>query len=333
MRPPSSPDDINHLIYLIGGEETSLAEKWVQALREQIFHDGGEDFNLDRIDARNVTDIEQITQAARTLPMLSPIRLVLVNHAEAILAFAKDRVKPLLAYIDDPDPSTVLVFHSRNKIGKAGALVKALRAKACVVECNVLREREVLPWLKNEAKSNRVQLDHDAAVLLVDCLSNDLRGLTDALNRLVLFVGKDQPVTAHAVSELVVPSRTKTIWEFLDALGDRAPGRALQTVAQLLDQGDAPLQILAMVSRLYRQLSIGHSILSQGGSKSDAAKEAGVPRFKEATFAKQCGHYSRTDLARARSTIFKLDGLLKSSKVDGRLWLEHGILEMSAPQG
>ena len=274
MKAPSSPDDIDHPIYLIGGEESSLTEKWVQSLREQVFYDGGEDFNLDRIDARTVTDIEQITQAARTLPMLSPKRLVLVNHAESILSFAKDRVKPLLSYIDDPDPSTVLVFHSRSKLGKAGALIKALRSKACVVEFNALREREVLPWLKNEAKLKRVQLDHDAAVLLVDCLSTDLQGLTDALNRLALFVGKDQPVTAHAVSELVIPSRTKTIWEFLDALGDRAPGRALQTVAQLLDQGDAPLQILAMVSRLYRQLSIGHSILSQGGSKGDAAKEA-----------------------------------------------------------
>ncbi len=332
MKPPSSPEEVNQPIYLIGGEETSLAEKWVHALREQVFFDGGEDFNLDRLDARNITDVEQITQAARTLPMLSPRRLVLVNHAEAILSFAKDRVKPLLAYIDDPDPSTVLVFYSRNKIGKAGALIKALRSKSCVVEFNTLREREVLPWLKNEAKDKHVRLEHDAALLLVDCLSNDLRGLSDALNRLILFVGKDHPITAHAVSELVIPSRTKTIWEFLDALGDRNPGRALQTVAQLLDQGDAPLQILAMVSRLYRQLSVGHSILSRGGSKSEAAKEAGIPRFKEATFANQCERYSNTDLAQARSVVYKLDRLLKSSKIDGRLWLEHGILEMSAPR-
>ena len=332
MKPPASPEDVKHGIYLIGGEESSLAEKWVHALREQVFSNGGEDFNLDRIDARNLHDVEQITQAARTLPMLSPRRLVLVSHAEAMLSFAKDRVKPLLAYLEDPDPSTVLVFYARNKIGKAGALIKALRAKACVVEFNALRDREVLPWLKDEARSKHAILEHDAAMLLVDCLSNDLRALSDALNRLMLFVGKDQPITAKAVSELVIPSRTKTIWEFLDALGDRDPGRALQTVGQLLDQGDAPLQILAMVSRLYRQLTLGQSILFRGGSKSDAAKEAGIPRFKEATFARQCGRYSAHDLSQARAVIYKLDGLLKSSKIDGRRWLEHGILEMSAPR-
>ena len=115
-------------------------------------------------------------------------------------------------------------------------------------------------------------------------------------------------------------------------MGDRDPGRALQTVGQLLDQGDAPLQILAMVSRLYRQLTLGQSILFRGGSKSDAAKEAGIPRFKEATFARQCGRYSAHDLSQARAVIYKLDGLLKSSKIDGRRWLEHGILEMSAPR-
>ena len=52
MRPPSSPDDINHLIYLIGGEETSLAEKWVQALRDRTICDlvkVGTDDNLSDI--------------------------------------------------------------------------------------------------------------------------------------------------------------------------------------------------------------------------------------------------------------------------------------------
>ena len=125
----------------------------------------------------------------------------------------------------------------------------------------------------------------------------------------------------------------KNIWEFLDALGDRAPGKALQTVAQLLDQGDAPLQILAMVSRFYRQLTIGHTVLHRGGSKSEAAKEAGVPHFKEATFSRQCRRYTHEDLSHARATIYSLDQKLKSSKVEGRVWLEHGILEMSAPRG
>ena len=319
-------------IYLVGGEANSLSERWVRALRDEIFADGGEDFNLDRFDGRQVTDVESITQAARTLPMLSPTRLVFVNHAEGILALAKDRVKPLLNYIGDPDPSTVLLFYVGGKVPKGSALAKALHKHAEVVEFNALREREVLPWLLSEAKAMNIRLERDAAILLVDCLSTDLRALTDALTKLSLFVGDDGAVTAAAVSELVVPSRTKTIWEFLDAVGNRQPGAALQTVGQILDQGDAPLQVLAMVARLFRQITTGHTILAQGGSASEAAKEAGVPRFKEANFVRQCRQYSAADLARAREVIYALDKRLKSSKVDGRLWLEHGILDMAAPR-
>ena len=332
MKPPQSPDEITSPCYLIGGEEASLAEKWALAVREQVFVDGGEDFNLDRFDGRQVSDVDIIAQAARTLPMLSEKRLVMVRNAEAILSFAKDRVKPLLDYLTDPDPSTVLLFLVRGKIPKAGALTKVLRKVAKVVEFNTLKERDVLPWLKAEAKDKQIQLEHDAAILLVDCLANTLEAHTDALTRLSLFVGENAPITAAAVSELVAPSRTKSIWEFLDALGDRAPDKALQSVSQLIDQGDAPLQILAMVARLYRQLTIGHTVLSRGGSAKEAAEEARVPSFKARTFAQQCQRYQAEELDRARQVIYELDGRLKSSRIDGRLWLEHGILEMSAPR-
>ena len=75
-----------------------------------------------------------------------------------------------------------------------------------MVESNALREREVLPWLKNEMSAKGVTVQHDAALLLVECLGNDLRSLMDAVGRLTLFVGEGAPITAQAVSELVVPS-------------------------------------------------------------------------------------------------------------------------------
>ena len=323
--------DPNAPLFLVGGEEVLLAERYVQGLRDLIFKNGGQDFNLDRIDARELSESDQITQLARTLPMMCERRLVLVQHAESLLSWSKDRVKSLLSYIDDPDPTTVLVFFSRAKIGKSGALVKALRARATVVEFDALRERDALPWLMNEAANRSVSLERDAALLMVESVGCQINKLSETLDRLIAYVGGQNTITANDVALTVTPERTKTIWEFLDALGDRKPGQALQTVAQLLDQGDAPLQILAMVARLYRQLTIGHAILSQGGSPSEAAKKAGIPRFREATFARQCEKYSERDLERARSEIFRLDQQLKSSRINGRLWLEHGILTMSAP--
>ena len=332
MKPPQSPAAVNEPCYLIGGEETSIAEKWAVAIREQVFADGGEDFNFDRFDGRQISDVEIIAQAARTLPMLSARRLVMVRNAEAILGFAKDRVKPLLDYLDQPDPSTVLVFLVRGKIPKAGALAKALRKQAKTLEFDSLKERDILPWLRGEAQDKGLRLEADAALLMVDCLANDLEAHTDALDRLSMYVGSGAPITADAVAELVAPSRTKSIWEFLDALGDRAPDRSLQAVSQLLDQGDAPLQILAMVARLYRQLTIGHTVLARGGSVNEAAQEARVPSFKARGFAQQCRRYSSQDLEHARQVIYELDGRLKSSRIDGRLWLEHGILDISAPR-
>ena len=84
MKLPETPEEVVHSIYLIGGEESSISDKWVNAIRSQVFRDGGEDFNFDRFDARELNDVDAISRAARTLPMLSPKRLVLVKHAEVL---------------------------------------------------------------------------------------------------------------------------------------------------------------------------------------------------------------------------------------------------------
>ena len=130
---PKTPEGEHACVYLVGGEASSLSERWVRALRDQVFANGGEDFNLDRFDGKQVADADIIAQAARTLPMLSPKRLVLVTHAEVVLAFGKDRAKPLIDYVKDPDPSTVLVPYTASKIPKASALSKALHAHAQVL--------------------------------------------------------------------------------------------------------------------------------------------------------------------------------------------------------
>ena len=87
----------------------------------QIFSESDESFNFDRFDAREIQDVDRLTQTARTLPMLGQQRLVLVTHAEVLLGFSKDRCSSLIDYLNDPHPTTVIAFYCQGKKSQSKA--------------------------------------------------------------------------------------------------------------------------------------------------------------------------------------------------------------------
>ena len=72
--------DLGSLIYLIDAQQEALAQTWPNTLKAQIFSESDESFNFDRFDAREIQDVDRLTQTARTL-QCSVQRLVLVTHA------------------------------------------------------------------------------------------------------------------------------------------------------------------------------------------------------------------------------------------------------------
>lgn len=323
--------DLGSLIYLIDAQQEALAQTWLNTLKAQIFSESDESFNFDRFDAREIQDVDRLTQTARTLPMLGQQRLVLVTHAEVLLGFSKDRCLSLIEYLNDPHPTTVIAFYCQGKIPKQGALAKALLKHATKAEFAPPKEREMLGWLNREVGKHFRTLDVDAARTLVDYLGTDIQKHQDALSKLILYVAEGQKITVADVDKFAVPERTKTVWEWLDAIGLRQPVKSLELTAQLIRQGESPIQLNALLVRFFRQVSIGRERLVQGQSLSEAAKAAGVRSFKEAVFNRQCKSFSERDLTQIRQKLGELDYRLKSSRIPNGLWLESTVIDICAP--
>ena len=189
----------------------------------------------------------------------------------------------------------------------------------------------MLGWLNREVGKHFRTLDVDAARTLVDYLGTDIQKHQDALSKLILYVAEGQKITVADVDKFAVPERTKTVWEWLDAIGLRQPVKSLELTAQLIRQGESPIQLNALLVRFFRQVSIGRERLVQGQSLSEAAKAAGVRSFKEAVFNRQCKSFSERDLTQIRQKLGELDYRLKSSRIPNGLWLESTVIDICAP--
>src|SRR5437667_4962833 len=134
-------------VYLLVGEDdvekSALAHDFSGVIEE-----GVRAFNIERIYAGDMTTGERLADgvaslvsAARTLPMMSPRRIVIVMQAETLLLprresdtaiRALDQLEKLL---DEPDPQTTIVFVVAASLDKRSRMYKLLAKRATLVEC------------------------------------------------------------------------------------------------------------------------------------------------------------------------------------------------------
>ena len=319
-------------VYLIHGDETFLTRTATAWLRETVLAGVIEDFNLDRFDGREAFDADRVAQAARTLPMMADRRMVWVRNAEVVFGRSKDALKSLLNYVDQPDPSTVLVFQAMAKVKKNSALYKRIAKNGCVLENQIPRERELPSWINAAVRSRGRQIDRDAASMLIEAIGRDLANLNRAIDQLCLYREAPASISMADVEANVPHNRARTVWELVDAVADRNVSLVMDRAHQLLDQGEQPIYLLSLVVRQFRQLLIGASTRANGGSMSEAARAAGVPSFRESTFGRQLNNYGSEELDRAIHRLKQADLALKSSKMLPRLVFEEALLDLCAPR-
>ena len=320
-------------IYLLHGDEALLTREAMAWLRHHVLQGIAEDFNLDRFDGRENPDLSRLVQSARTLPMMGPRRLVWVQNARPLFDLKSDALAPLLEYLAAPDPSTTLVLHANVKLKKNGVLYKRASKHGVAAEFVAPRERELPRWLQERARAAGRTLRPDAAALLAEAIGRDLGALADALERVMLFVTGDGPVELEHVEQTVAHTRTRTVWELVEAIGDRDTPKALARAHLLLGQGEHPLRLLPLVSRQFRQLLAGHAARAGGANTDQAAAAADVHGFRVRAFTRQLENYEIAEIVGALRRLAQADRALKGSKLPDALILESCVLDLCAGPG
>ena len=313
-------------LYLLVGEDVKLIEQLVDQI-EATIDEGDRPFAVDRLYAAEAGGSPvDITASACGLPMLGDRRIVIVLRAERILKPKRagktadedddERAEaaepgaadlgPLEEYLDDPVPSTTLVFVA-TAIDKGRRLTKKLVQKAKVVECGGLRaegpgaRREgraaASAWLREELTRSGKAIEPRAVQLLVDRAGADITRLRGDVERLLLYTEGRTTVTYEDVDEIASTQVSDVDdWAVVNAIGDGDAARALRATADRLERGDSPHGLVGQL-RWWVSTRLG---------------DADPSRVKPAIDA-----LLRTDLA------------LKSSGGDPRVLLERLVVELT----
>ena len=301
-------------VYVLSSDHPILIDRAVAAIRDAAVPPAMRGFNYDVVEGK--PNGARVAALAQTLPMMAERRMVLVRDLAAMPAGDAD---PLLAYFDNPNPSTVLVALA-SKVDKR---LKVFAVAAKKKWLHVLEApRQLAPWVRTEAQRAGVKIDGAAISRLVEAVGADLSRLALAVEQLGVYAG-DRAVTSDDVDELIADTRERSVFELTDAIGAADRGRALAAVAALCDQRESAVGVVVMLARHVRQLSLVHVLRDEGVPKSQWAARLGVPPFVVDKITAQARGYTPAALARATQRLATADRALKGDitlSVDTAPW-------------
>lgn len=326
-------------VYLVAGEEAYLATSVVATLRKAALAGAVPGLNEDQFNAAE-QDVGKVLAAARTLPMMSKRRLVVVQHLEEwepksnsgadgdepARSKGGDAFERLVDYAKAPSETTVLLLVGRALDKRRKLMTTALR-EGWLVACEPLPRLELPGFVSKLAASLGGRLEDGVADLIAELAGPELSLVADAVDRLCLYAG-DELITDSMVLENVVRLRAKTVWELVNAVGRRDVGAALAALDDVFDPSEA-IRLVGLLAWSARQLLRFEAAVQRGLSHAEAAQQAGAPPFKARELAQQIKNIPRGTFTGWLVILTDVDRALKGgSKLPAKAILERGVLDL-----
>jgi DNA polymerase-3 subunit delta len=296
--------------------------------------------------------LAEVIDDARALSLFASERLIWVTNAELALPKGKAAVEEeegeaggatgsgdaavLADYMRDPTPGVTLVFEAirfdfeGDDKRKQERVRKFYSAVPDVVELQKYSSQNAREEAEALVRKSGFRMDPAALELLVEALGADVARIAIEVEKLALFAGT-RPVGVDDVTALVPDARATTIFALVNALGRRDRAKALAVLDTLTKEGQYLPLALAFLSTQFRLALVAREAgLKSTGQVIGHFTKMGVPMWQSRAdqIYQTVAKFSKPQLERAMSLIYKADKGLRDARPDDRIVMEQFILEL-----
>jgi DNA polymerase-3 subunit delta len=284
------------------------------------------------------------------------------DDAEALLAFCKSRpfdlarrkgaeVNRLASLVDQNLPEWGFLLLTAVQVDRRTRLFKRLEELGAVLQLDLERDRSgkisretLLGFVARRLRQTGKTLDPQAREMILARAGDDLRGLHQEIEKMLLFVGDRTTIRVEDVELMIADQGEGWIFDLTRALGDRDARAALAQLARLLAQGEHPLKILGTVAAEARRLLAARQLLAGDLAKiwrrgmsytqfQQIALKQETPLLGRNPYAnymcfQRAERFSLAELRAFMEGLFDADLRLKSSGNAARIVLEELFLRI-----
>ncbi len=310
-------------VFFLYGEDEHRKAEAVQALVEAHLDPGTRDFNLDIVEASDVS-VDDLARILATPPMMAERRVVVVKGTEVFAGAARSR-DLILGLVENPLPDLALILSARIPERSKAKFYQTLIKRTQSVEFASIAPEDVPGWLMEEANARfGATMEPDAARALGQAIGTDLGILSREIEKLTAVAGAESRITLEHVRAAGIVLLKQDRWKWFDLVGARRFREAVAGVRVLLNQGESGVGLTVGLST--HLLRIG--LVVESGPR--ALEEVLPPhqRWLSRQIGAQAGGWSADAIRSAILGLLRVDRLLKASSLSDEHHLEEWLLAL-----
>ncbi len=330
------------MIIVVYGLDSFRASQKIREMKEKFIKDVDElDTSFDEVDGKAMVAAD-LSRLFATDSLFAKKRLVLVknifaNKQEAFVAVLVD-------YLEKLQTDNIIIFHEEklvmDKNKKAALALEKDKTKALsktqqklwqilaggyVMYCPLLNDAELVKWMTQKLAPEGLTINRAAERFLLGTIGSDLWALDNELNKLIAYklrVAESTEITEADIKLLVNYELSQPIFDLTDAIGNRDKARALNILNQQLEQGEAPLYLLAMLNRQFKIILSVRQGLDNGLNTRQLAETLKLHSYVLQKSVNQARNYNLVTLKSIMGTLVKIDYNFKTGKLPIEMMLD-----------
>ena len=201
-------------VYYLMGEEGYFTDRITDYIIENALTEVERDFNLTVFYGLE-TDINTVINTAKRFPMMAERQVVVVKEAQAL----KD-IEQLVFYLQNPQPTTVLVFaHKNGSIDKRKKVATELDHKGVVLETKKYRDDHLPSFISSYLKEKGLTADTKSVLMLSESIGADLARIAGEIDKLSISIPQGtKNITPELVEEHIGISKEYNNFELQNAI-------------------------------------------------------------------------------------------------------------------
>ncbi len=303
------------MFYIFHGDDTHSQHETLTKLVAKMGDPAMLDLNTTRLEGRiSFTELQQSTSA---IPFLAEVRLVIVKEL-----FATKPDKPfmdkLVAYLPEMAETTRLFFLESKSLPTKHAILKLAEAeKSGYVKRFSRPEGQALEkWIRDQVAERNGRIQPRAIHMLTVNIGSNLEILTNELEKLVLYKGEGEEITAVDVALLSPYAAEASIFDLVDAIGNRNSKKAAQLLQQKHSEGADPFYLFNMIVRQFRLLIQVKEVAAAGKRPPAISQELKMHSFVVGKLYQQSQGFSLPQLEQIYHHLLDIDVGVKTGRQD-----------------
>lgn len=290
-------------IYFLMGDEPYYIDKITDFIESNILTEEEKGFNQVVLYGRDVS-IDDIISNAKRYPMMAERQVVIVKEAQDL----SRNIEDLVSYVENPQPSTVLVICYKYKtLDKRKKLSKTVAKNGLLFESKKLYDNQIGEWIRRVLAGKNYKIEPKATVILGEFLGTDLSKISNELNKLMIILPKGATITASHIEENIGISKDFNNFELRKAVGEKQIVKANQIIQYFgRNPKSNPLVVtISLLNSFFTQLLIFHGLSDK--SKTNVSKALRINPYFVSDYQSAARNYPMRKVSNIISLLREAD--------------------------